>query len=187
MSVEFDAQVITNALWPQGDIRDPLGVWGARSSVTGDATGGEIKGNVNVTESERAAYIYTVYDIAINQRSGTLNANPSMVRMLTGWPNIDLLAGVQAYSSGRFGIFRGSGTFNTPPIAGIIATEELLPANSRFILMFDPRPLASALPLIELKWVNQTDGDIYDIECWGYYWDRSVLQAPGGPRHPGSS
>jgi len=187
MSVSFTGDVITNALWPQGDERDPLGVWGSRVSVTADATGNEIKGNIQVSPGAAAAYVYTLYDFNLTQRSGTLNTNPTMLRMLATWPNMGVTAGVQGYSTARFGVFRGSASFDTAPVAGEVATDELLPRNSRFILLFDPRPGPGILDLLEIKLVNQTDLDIYDIECYGYYWDRSVLNAPGGPRHPGSS
>ncbi|KKL17299.1 hypothetical protein LCGC14_2486920, partial [marine sediment metagenome] len=59
--------------------------------------------------------------------------------------------------------------------------------NDRFILIFDPRQGAGVLNMIELEMGVNVNTDTYAFEAYGYYWDRSVLNAPGGPRHPGSA
>jgi len=46
-------------LWPQLDIRDPLGVWGARALVTGDASGGSIKEKCQAPAERTAAFFFT--------------------------------------------------------------------------------------------------------------------------------
>jgi len=58
--------------------------------------------------------------------------------------------------------------------------------QDRFILLFDPRPVAGAFDIVELEISVGVLDRNYAFECWGYYWDRQVLNTPGGPRHPGS-
>lgn len=186
MAIVATAEVITAQLWPQGDIRDPLGVWGAREGVTGDATGGSIKVTLQAPAPRGAAYIYTCYDVNIAILDvaipGSYNAK---MRLLTNWPDIDPLAGVQGYSSG-FTFPVNVANNATEPI-GTIANEQVMSQNSRFILLFDPRPSAGVLDIVELELNTNTDTARHSFEGYGYYWDRSVLQAPGGPRHPGSA
>lgn len=185
MSVSSTVNVIESALFVQGDARDPLGVWGARESLTGDATGGSVKVSVQVPADKAGAFIYTCYSVNIALVSGNAAAfaNPKC-RLLTNWPDIDSEDGVQAYGSLQFGVGGGSGNF-TPPIAGINNT--LIGPNDRFILLFDPRQSSPAFNILELEAQVNTDTDVYSFECWGYYWDRSVLNVPGGLRHPGSN
>ncbi|MGR3295936.1 MAG: hypothetical protein ACUZ8A_06880, partial [Candidatus Bathyanammoxibius sp.] len=59
----------------------------------------------------------------------------------------------------------------------------------RFLLLYDPRQPASLgnTNILELQLAVNTDLATYSFEAYGYYWDRSVMQTPGGPRHPGSS
>jgi hypothetical protein len=73
----------------------------------------------------------------------------------------------------------------TAPTGGV-AGQLVLP-NDRFLLLFDPRPGAGDLVIAEIKYSDNVDAMTTIMELYGYYWDRSVLQAPGGPRHPGAS
>jgi len=185
MSIATTVAVVTAALWQQGDIRDPLGVWGSRLGVTGDATGGEIKVTAQVPIADSAAYMFTVYSITLTQLTGSLGAGVfAGARLLTNWPDVDPVAGVQGYAT--FSIANiVQGIFTAPTTTPL---EMLLKPNDRFILLFDPRPgRGSVLELVEMKWGENVDAATYSFETYGYYWDRSVLNAPGGPRHPGSS
>ena len=99
MAIVVEAPVVEAQVYPQGDKRDPLGVWGVRQGVTGDASGGTIKVIFQVTSPKRAAFVYTCYDLNFAQLTGAVSADELKARLLTGWPNIDSAAGVQAYSS----------------------------------------------------------------------------------------
>jgi len=172
-------------LWPQEDIRSPLGVWGARLGVTGDASAGEIKVGITVPQAERAAYIYTCYSAQISVLIAASSAELfAMCRLLTNWPDVDPGVGVQGYGSNvgaRLPIITGG----TAPEGSTI--NHLVEGHDRFILLFDPRPSAVGdMTIVELKLAVQILSDTYSFEAYGYYWDRSVLDAPGGPRHPGS-
>lgn len=184
MAIDEFVDVLPAALWPQGDIRDPLGVWGFRLGVTGDATGGEIKVTARAPAGLSAAYLYTCYSVNIVQLAGTLAIASLVARLLTNWPNVDPIAGVQAYSSYLKTNMVGADAF-TAPKGG--SDTPLIQQQDRFLLLFDPRPSAGPLNLIELKMSNNVDTLTYSFEGYGYFWDRSVLQAPGGPRHPGAS
>jgi len=186
MAIATAVNVITTALWPQGDIRDPLGVWGFRLGVTGDASGGSIKVTAQAAAEQAAAYLYTCYGVTIARITGTPVADLTKVRVLTSWPNIDPVAGVQAFAKGAIGQLAGSSAFSAP-VSLQSALTPLLEPNDRFLLLFDPRPSAGVLFLVELEMASNVDTETWSFEGYGYYWDRSVLNAPGGPRHPGSS
>jgi len=184
MAITAETDVLAAALWPQGDERDPLGVWGFREGVTGDGGGGSIKVTAAAPAGLSAAYVYTCYSVLIAQLTGVLTSPSSCkCRLLANWPNIDTLAGVQGYGSGRFTSLVGGVNF-TAPIT--IPLEPMITAFDRFILLFDPRPGAGRLEIVELELDDNVMGATYSFEGYGYWWDRSVLQAPGGPRHPGA-
>ncbi len=185
MAINAFAQVIPTAMWPQGDIRDPLGVWGFREGVTGDASGNGIDVIAQVPAGLAAAYIYTCYTLTLAQLSGALAGNAVMSRLLTNWPDIDPASGVTGYGSALVLEQAGSGGFENAPVAGV--NGPLVNPNDRFLLLFDPRPSAGALDIVEMRLSANVDLATYSFEGYGYFWDRSVLNAPGGPRHPGSS
>lgn len=188
MAISVTIDVLPAALWPQGDIRDPLGVWGSRQLLTGDLTGGSIKSVAQASQEQSAAYLYTTYGVTVVRLTGTITGPQVKVRLLTSWPDIDPLAGVQGFATAEVFALSGDNDF-TPPIAVQVAgTTFMSNANSRFLLQFDPRPgRNSALPLVEIEIGVNVDGDTFSFETYGYFWDRSVLNAPGGPRHPGAS
>lgn len=185
MAIVEDGAVLESQLWPQGDARDPLGIWSMRHGITGDATGGSIKVRYQVTSPRRAAYVYTCVGLTYAQLTGTPTVSLLKVRLLANWPDADVAAGVQGYGSVIIRSTTGSANF-TAPVAG--PSTPILEPQQRFILLFDPRPGVDAdLDIVELELATNVDGDTYAFEGYGYFWDRSVLQAPGGPRHPGSS
>jgi len=168
-------------------MRDPLGVWGLRLGVTGDATGGSIKVQYDVRSLERSAYIYTWISAQMVQLTGVIPTTNVKFRILTNWPNIDRnIPGVQGYGSWTTVPVIGEADF-TAPVAG--PSLPLVHAIDRYLLCFDPQQQITlgVLPLGEIEWGDNTDGATYSIEGYGYFWDRSVLNAPGGLRHPGSS
>lgn len=176
--------VIESQLWPQRDARDPLGIWGARLGVTGDATD-TIKVLFQVPADKAGAYVYTCYSLLAAQLTGVVSASQCKVRLLTNWPNVDPVPGVQGYSTGRFVVVSGDAD-NTPPNMTPTEVGMVLP-NERFLLLYDPRGNAGIMTIVELEWGNQVLANTYSFEGYGYFWDRAVMQTPGGPRHPGSS
>jgi len=183
MAITGAIDLIASALWPQGDVRDPLGIWGARGSITGDASAGSIKVTIQVPAGLAAAYIYTAYQATITLTTGT-SGNPAKIRLLTNWPDVDTTQGVQGFGSVKVISMATSADF-TAPTSGPLAP--LVSPLDRFLLLFDPRPSAGVLELMELEIGENVLNDVYAFEAYGYFWDRSVLQAPGGLRHPGSS
>ncbi len=150
--------------------------------MTGSAGGGSLKTRFQPGADRAGAYIYTCYfaNVAWNvQEDSNLK-----VRLLTNWPNADVAAGIQ-----------GAGTIlirNTDQAVGFsppegAAIDHMVGPGQRFILLFDPRPAAGAFTIVEMEISGSTDTFSYFFECWGYYWDRGVMNVPGGPRHPGSS
>jgi len=188
MSIETTVEIVQTALWPQGDARDPLGVWGFRLGVTGDASGDPIQVQVQVPANENAARLYTCYSLTVNQLTGAFTSGTRIkTRLLTSWPNVDPLAGVQAYGRTKMSGATGSAAFNSPRFGFGNEGGDAMGPNDRFLLLFDPRPAAGILTIIELEWEINTNLAVYAFEGYGYWWDRGVWDAPGGPRHPGSS
>jgi len=193
MAILTSVAPIESQLWPQGDIRDPLGVWGARLGVTGDASGNPITVNFRVPAEKRSAYVYTIYHAIVAVLAGGVNS-PVKIRILTNWPNIDPDAGVQGYSTLGIGGTIQSTAFTSPiggpgPIAAVPQDYPYITPLDRFILCFDPRQQATlgAMDILSLEKEINTNNGTYSFEAYGYFWDRSVMQAPGGPRHPGAS
>ena len=186
MAILETAAPLTQALWPQGDIRDPLGVWGFRHGVTGDASGGSVKVIIRVPAGLGAAYVYTCYSAHISKITGAIELTTARLRLLTNWPNVDRQAGVQAYATHHVVTLTGA-TVATSPVVGPFNDGVLVTSNDRFLLLFDPRPTVGAIDIVEFELGINTLAETYSFEAYGYYWDRSILQAPGGPRHPGSN
>jgi len=184
LSIITDVTIFQQAtLTPEGP-RDPLGTWGARRGVTGDASGNVIQVSVNVPAAIKAAYVYTCYSVNISKLTGTNAIKVVKARLLTNWPNVDPQAGVQAYGSLRMGTTRGSSSF-AAPITGI--DGDLIADKDRFILLYDPRAIGTDMTIVELGIEDNILNDTYSFEAYGYFWDRSVMDTPGGPRHPGSA
>lgn len=185
MSITAVIAVVQTALWPQGDERDPLGVWGFRASVTGDASGGGVKLIAFIPAARKSSYVYTCYGaFTVPTLQATAAGSSSKCRLLTNWPNVDPQEGVQAYGHLReTQVNMNSGL--TIPQGG--PSTDLVGPNQRFILLFDPRPSGDDLDIVELEIAQNVLADIYTFEGYGYFWDRSVLNAPGGLRHPGAS
>jgi len=185
MAITEVVEVQQTALWPQGDIRDPLGVWGFRLAVIGDASGDGVQVTAFVPRERKGAYIYTVYSALVVKVSGAAPvASTIKCRILTNWPNIDPQPGVQAYGSAIFRSFTAS-TDLQAPIAG--PDDALILPQDRFLLILDPSNSLDDMFILELGLGLNVLADVYSFEGYGYFWDRSVLNAPGGLRHPGSS
>lgn len=187
MAIDQQVAVFPAQMWPQQDARDPLGIWGFRLGITGDATGGLISMQAQAPAGLAAAYVYTVYSLNASQLTGTIETSARIrSRLLTNWPNVDAVAGVQGYGSARFCTTITNVDFGAP-VQGVFGGDALVTAAERFMLLFDPRPSGGTLDLVDLAYTDNADGATYSFEGWGYFWDREVLQTPGGPRHPGSN
>lgn len=146
---------------------------------------------MEVPEERRSAYVYTCYSAQVSQIGGTLGLDALVkTRLLTNWPNIDEVAGVQGYATNHISIIGSDADF-TQPQAGPRAINAMTPfifPLERFLLLFDPRASASGdMGLVEMEIGLNTDTAVFSFEAYGYFWDRGVMNAPGGPRHPGSS
>jgi len=184
MAIAQSIDALPAQLWPQGDIRDPLGLWGCRLAITGDASGGSIKTTVNSATGQDAAYVYTAYAATITVVTGTPTTIRGKVRLLTNWPNVDVQPGVQAFATIVQPVLEAGSVMTSPNLG---PSQPLVGGNDRFLLLFDPRPTAGQIQIMELEINENVLAKVYSFEAYGYFWDRSVLQAPGGLRHPGAS
>lgn len=186
MTVQVSAEVLASAMWPQGDERDPLGIWSARAIAVGDASGGAVQCDVFVPANRRAAGVFTVYSANVTQIVGAgVIAETIKTRLLTNWPNNSPEAGFTGYDKVTMSSTTGAVTW-AAPFSGPLDTQLISPLD-RFILLLEPTPGAAAFNIMEIHLNANVDVNTWVFEAYGYYWDRAVLQAPGGPRHPGSS
>lgn len=174
--------IFAQGMWPQEDMRDPLGVWAGRHLITGTVGGGVIKVRFQPGADRAGAYLYTCYFATIAQLTAP-EAGAMKARLLTNWPDADDDVGVQGAATLRIQTTVDSASF-TSPFGG--PRDLLVTASDRYILLFDPRPVAGAFTIVELEQDRSIDTNVYAFEAWGYYWDREVMSAPGGPRHPGA-
>lgn len=184
MSILNRVNPIESELWPQRDARDPLGIFGWRLTIPTDASGGSVKCSVDIEAGKRHAFVWKIFDMVIAQITGGALATNAKLRILTNWPNIDPQPGIQAYSTLWVGSMGGNNSL-TPPNTGIFDVSPLN-GQQKDILIYDPSTTAGIMPIAEQEVVN-TDGLTYSFEGYGYYWDRSVMNTPGGPRNPGTS
>jgi len=186
MPIVTSVEVQETALWQQGDVRDPLGVWGCRLQVTGDATTGSVLVTFRVPEARRSAYVYTCYSTQIVLLSSAVVAVTAKCRLLTNWPNVDPQPGVQGYDTVQVMNLNGTSLFANE-ISGPFENF-FLTSNDRFIPLFDPRAgVTGDLDIVELELGKNLIAEVYSFAGYGYFWDRSVMAAPGGLRHPGSN
>lgn len=185
MAIDGVVEIVESALWQQGDARDPLGIWGARAAITGDLTGGLISMTFQVAAAKKAAYVYSIYSANHTHLTGAAQAYSVQFRILSNWPNVDPQAGVQAYATA---IIRTTANvqFTVGP-ASSIEDGPLVSTLDRFILIYDPRPIGAVMDIATMQIGTNVNTDTYGFEIYGYYWDRAVMAAPGGPRHPGSN
>ncbi len=188
MAIAEVVSLLAAQTWQQLDIRDPLGLWGARHLIIGDGTGGSVKTTIVTPDQEAAAFVYQVMAVNVNIIDVLQVVNTfAKCRLLANWPNFDPQPGVQSFSTFRVAGLLGSANFTQPVSAAAQGGEHLLEPNDRFILMYDPRPSNELLPIIELEVSANVLNTDYAFEAYGFYWDRSVMDAPGGPRFPGSA
>lgn len=184
MSVLGSVFVIGSELWPQRDARDPLGIFGWRVTQAGDATGGQNKILVSVESLQRHAFVYKIFDMIIGQTVGVAVSTFAKMRILTNWPNIDVDPGIQAYGSVFLGTMSGTGVLSAP--FTMFLDGNPFSGNSKDLLLYDPSTQSGDMVIAEQEVVN-TDVTTYSFEGYGYYWDRAVMQTPGGPRNPGTA
>ncbi len=184
MAITPVIDIIENALWQQHDARDPLGIWGFRSAIAGDGSGGTIKWFIQVPANKSGKYVYNVVSLNLTHDAGSILNKNLKIRLLTSWPNIDPQAGVQAYSVMKRRLHQGDITWSAPIEA---PQEDILGPLDRFILLFDPRTANNAITLFEAEVTNTGIGEDYSFEGYGYFWDRGALAAPGGVRFPGAN
>jgi len=186
MSVAAAASVLESQMWPQQDARDPLGMWGARAAVTGDATGGQTEFTYNVPANKAGRFIYACYGATFVQTTNliALASQTVMLRLLTNWPNIDPQPGVQGFSTSIARTMQSDADLGAPNAA---PDDQLLGPLDRFILLFAPASFGVSVDIMSIRLAENLSTEIFVSEAYGYYWDREVMNQPGGPRHPGAN
>jgi len=186
MSVVANLPPFETQTFIQGDARDPLGIWGFRHVATGDASAGALTTRVRVAAAKRAAFVYNVegVNLSIISAFASHTTPKGSVRLLTNWPNVDPGPGVTAFATHQTRAIIGDSLFAAPEAS---TETPLLAPNDRFILLWDPRHIEADMDIVEMAIVDNVLAATYAFEVYGYYWDREVMEVPGGPRYPGSA
>lgn len=189
MAIVSTVDITAAAIFRPRDLRDPLGWWGGRLGITGDATGPPLTAQFVVPADIAGKYVYTCY--IANQGQLTFPTVPDQtahkMRLLLNWPNMDAQAGINGLNAQYFSATRVQSDFTGQVSAAGNPTDNFTAdAGRRFILLFDPRSTAGAQAIVEMEWGDNTDLATYIFEAGGYFWDRQVMNVPGGPRHPGA-
>lgn len=181
MTVTVTIPIQESAILRRRDVRDPLGIWAARGTGVGDAGGGVVLAQFVVPAARRASSVYTCYGVQVVELAiATVQATIITTRLLTNWP-VTEVGGINGFSLTNGHVADNDGIFPAS------SQGELITSAMRYILLFDPRPGPNADVVLVEAWPNDNSlNETYVFEAWGYYWDRNVLDAPGGPRHPGS-
>lgn len=172
--------MLAAAILRRRDDRDPLGIWAARGTIVGDASGGSIKAFFGLPPERRAAYVFTVG--FVSTASPTAGFSTHTVRLLTNYPSGDA-PGVQGAAFIRTNEVGSAGNGELQAVG----FRPLIDPGMTKVLLYDPRAnRASRINLIEL-WVhpNVDTANVF-FEAWGWYWDRNLHEVVGGPRYPGS-
>lgn len=187
MAIVENVAVLEHQIFKQRDARDPLGVWVIRHTVVGDASAGSIKIGFEVSGVQSSGRIYNCISLTIADVSGgAANGLDLKLRLLTNFPPGDPTGGTGGYGLTRIGsaAFRVNTGFTAPFGAG--NNNILIGAHEDKILLFGPQPSQSEVNITEMELPENVLNNEYSFEGYGYFWDRAVLQAPGGPRFPGS-
>ncbi len=181
MSILVTSDVVETAVFPQRDARDPLGIWGAHATTTGDATGGITQVNFQIAAGRRRANVYSIIAANSQLTSGTAIGTDISLRILSSWPNLSaVLTGINFAAPTR-SVPAGPALLNGPPQGDLVRT------NDRYILIFDPASVNAGNALLIATIVRNANVDtetaVYTL--YGYYWNRDIVDQPGGPRHPG--
>lgn len=184
MAISQQIEILEHNLFVTLDSRDPLGLWTIRVQVTGDASGGSVKVAFLAAQTNR---VYVCHGVTLSGQGSTANAIGKL-RLLTNFPPATPAGGNEGFSFNRaFTITREP--LLTEPEDNIGATSNSMMIGTDKILLFGPIPSDSGpVGIVELETQDNTLNAAYFFEGWGYYWDKvAVLNAPGGPRFPGSS
>jgi len=186
MSITIEKDCLVTGVWKQGDIRDPIGIFGGVTSITGNGDGTFIRVSMRIdSEDAFLSGLFAIYDATILQTLGSVQSVDVLYRIFSNWPNIDQQPGITPFNSGIVRNMVGSNSWVSPRAA---PDAPLVQPLDRFRLIWDPRHLAPQNMLLCEWFINMPVAPVaYQFSVYGYFWDRSVLNAPGGPRHPGSS
>ncbi len=181
MAITTLKDILASGLIFQGDARDPLGIWGGATSQVNSGSGGStrITFRVGTTDSNLSS-VFAISGLSVLQESGTPRSDLVKFRMFTNWPSVDFQAAITPFNSAHAAVFVGSTLF-TGGVA-VAPFNDTVPAI-RGLLSWDPRGLSQPLLLCEFEMAN-ISGTTVLVSVQGYFWDRAVLNTPGGPRFP---
>lgn len=183
MAIVSAVDILEHNVFKTRDARDPLGIWAYRNIVTGDASGGSVKATANAPQTNR---VYTCLFLTIS--ADDLVANEiAKFRLLTNFPPAGIAGGRAGFSFNRVVTITRTTVLTSPEDNWGSVGNDM--GNSDKLLLWGPLPVdTGSVPIVELEVQTNTLNAVYFFEAWGYYWDRvAVLEAPGGPRFPGSS
>lgn len=179
MAIAENTAVLAHAIIKQRDARDPLGIFVNRHLITGDASGGTIKVSIAAAQTYHI-YALTAFTLSVQ----TLAADSiGKLRLLTNYPPALPDGGLSAFAWNR--VFIISNTSMTAPGDSMGISQGAIGLETGKVLMFGG-DFQTVVPqnIIELEIEDNILNQSYFFEVYGYFWDRSSILVPGGPRLP---
>lgn len=160
-----------------GSVGEPLGLWNAQATLTGDASGGFVNANFepqNPTTTpalpdHRLRYLYFVDGV----RATASTAGNAMAIVIMHMERSNSgLANPFAHRRAVQTIADGTGLF--------IPSRPLLdPQLTRMPLYWRPQELLAENILLQLFWENNVLAATYRFDCYGRYYDLAVVGQRG--------
>lgn len=166
-----------SSLARRGGQREPRGHCGLAFSFLGDASGGSATCNLAIPFSRSEDRVFMLK--ALKMRATTDPGQGHIICNLQ-WPFLQVQGAgpVVLVHAFDFNVEATLGTFNSGD-AGI----ETWPEWCRSLIFQTNLGSAVYWP-VQAVWGTNTNATTYLIDCWGYWWDKTVIGLPGGPRIP---
>lgn len=183
MAIVNETEILEHNIFTTRDARDPLGIWAIRVEVTGDASGGTVKARFQAPQTNR---VYTCNMLTLSGDASAASVIAKF-RLLTNFPPATPAGGTAGFAYNRvFSVTREPVLTSPSDNWGSVGNDM---GDAKHLLLFGPIPSDDGpVAIVEMENAVNTLAASYFFEGWGYYWDKiAVLNAPGGPRFPGSS
>jgi len=180
MSEVAQVRLLAHNIFKQRDSRDPLGIWAFRSEQAGTATGGVFKVQVQSDEVDR---IFTCVGLNLTA-DGITVAVQGKYRLLCNQPPADLEGGQAGVSIAR-NIDVTNFSNATAPADNWDAISPYESQLEHILLFGGVQSSRDPQNILEMECGGNALTVTYFFEATGYFWDRQILESPGGPRWPG--
>lgn len=156
-----------------GSVGEPLGLWNAQATLTGDATGGFVNANFEpqnptttpLLADHRRRYLYFVDGV---RATGSVAGAAMAIVIMHMERSNSAISNPFAHRRVVQTLDDGTGIF--------VPTRPLIdPGMSRMPIYWRPQELLAENILLQLFWENNVAAATYRFDCYGRYYDVAVL------------